>query len=177
MKGYYKMPEKTAETITEDGWLLTGDLGEIDDDDFLRITGRKKEIIVTAGGKNVAPARIEGVMITSKYINQISVLGDRRPYLSALITLNAETVEEYAQRNNIPYTTADDLMEHPEIVRLMESEIKQRNRQLASFETIKKIAIVPEFTVDNGMLTPTMKVKKSRAAERYQERIDAMYES
>jgi len=177
MKGYYKMPEKTAETITEDGWLMTGDLGEIDDDDFLRITGRKKEIIVTAGGKNIAPSRIEGIMITSRYINQISVLGDKRPYLTALITLNTETVEEYAQTSNIPYTLADDLMEHPEIVRLMESEIKQRNRQLASFETIKKIAIVPEFTVDNGMLTPTMKVKKSRAAECYRDRIDAMYES
>ncbi|CAB5117237.1 Long-chain-fatty-acid--CoA ligase (EC [Olavius algarvensis associated proteobacterium Delta 3] len=175
MKGYYKMPQETAETITEDGWLHTGDIGQIDDNDFLRITGRKKELIVTAGGKNIAPARIEGIMITSRYINQISVIGDRRPYLTALVTLNNEAIEEYAQKNNIPYTLVDDLMEHPEIVRLMESEVKQRNRQLASFETIKKISIVPEFTVDNGMMTPTMKVKKSRAADRYQDRIDAMY--
>ena len=93
------------------------------------------------------------------------------------MTLNDETIEDYAEKNNIPYTTVDDLMEHPEIIRLMESEIKQRNHQLASFETIKKIAIVPEFTVENGMLTPTMKVKKTRAADHYQDRIEAMYEA
>ena len=177
MEGYYKMPEETAETISADGWLRTGDIGEIDDDNFLRITGRKKEIIVTSGGKNIAPARIEGIMITSKYINQISVLGDNRPYLTALVTMNQEPIEEYAQSNNIPYAVVDDLMEHPEIIRLLQSEVKKRNHQLASFETIKKIAVVPEFTVDNGMLTPTMKVKKSRAAEHYQDRIDALYDS
>jgi len=177
MEGCYKMPEETAETISADGWLRTGDIGEIDDDNFLRITGRKKEIIVTSGVKNIAPARIEGIMITSKYINQISVLGDNRPYLTALVTMNQEPIEEYAQSNNIPYAVVDDLMEHPEIIRLLQSEVKKRNHQLASFETIKKIAVVPEFTVDNGMLTPTMKVKKSRAAEHYQDRIDALYDS
>ena len=103
MKEYYKMPEETAATITEDGWLLSGDIGEIDDEGFLRITGRKKELIITAGGKNIAPSAIEGAIATSKYINQVFVIGDRRKYLSALVTLDEENVKAWADAEGIAY--------------------------------------------------------------------------
>jgi long-chain acyl-CoA synthetase len=177
MKGYYKMPEETAQTITDDGWLLTGDVGEIDEENFLRITGRIKEIIVTSGGKNIAPARIEGIVATSKYINQICVVGDRRKFLTALVTVDPDNVTDYARRKGIAFTRVEDLIVHPEIVELIEGEVVEKNRELPSFETIKKVAIVPEFTIENGLLTPTMKVKKNVAFKQYQDSIDAMYPS
>lgn len=111
----------------------------------------------------------------SRYINQICVVGDRRNYLTALITLDPETTAAYAQENGTTFSSMDDLCEHPEIVKLIETEIAERNRTLASFETIKKFAIVPEFTIENGMLTPTLKLKKNIALEQYKARIDAMY--
>ncbi len=175
MKGYYKMPEETAEVITEDGWLKTGDVGEIDGENFLRITGRKKEIIVTSGGKNIAPARIEGILATSRYINQVLVVGDSRNYLTALITLDPDSTAEYARQHGIGFASAEELAMHPEIVALIESEVEKKNRGLASFETIKKVRLVPEFTIDNGLLTPTMKVKRRKAAKRYAGEIAALY--
>lgn len=177
MKGYYKMPEETAQTITDDGWLLTGDVGEIDEENFLRITGRIKEIIVTSGGKNIAPARIEGIVATSKYINQICVVGDRRKFLTALVTVDPDNVADYARSKGIAFNRVEDLIVHPEIVGLIEGEVAEKNRELPSFETIKKVAIVPEFTIENGLLTPTMKVKKNIAFKQYQDSIDAMYPS
>lgn len=176
MKEYYKMPEETAETITEDGWLHTGDLGEIDEDNFLRVTGRKKDLIITAGGKNVAPAAIEGVLATSKYINQVCVVGDKKKYLTALVTLDRENIEAYAQENNIAFSDFDELMQKPEIKALIDAEVAEKNKNFASFETIKKVTIVPEFTIDNGMLTPTLKVKKNVVVEKYKEEIEKMYQ-
>ena len=175
MKEYYKMPEKTAETITSDGWQHTGDLGEIDDENFLKITGRKKDLIITAGGKNVAPSMIEGSMATSKYINQICIVGDKRKYLSALISLDPETVPEYAQDNNIPFETLEDLMSNLKIIDLIQGEVEKKNKNFARFETIKKVAIIPESTIENGLLTPTMKLKKSLVKKEYKTQIDAMY--
>ncbi len=175
MKEYYKMPEETVETINENGWQYTGDLGEIDTNDFLKITGRKKDLIITAGGKNIAPATLEGTIATSKYINQICVIGDKRKYLSALVTIDSDTVTEYADENNISYSSIDDLMKHDKIVQLINSEVEEKNKHFASFETIKKITIVPEFTIENSLLTPTFKVKKKMAMDKYQSKIDAMY--
>lgn len=175
MKGYYKMPEDTAATITEDGWLKTGDLGEIDAEDFLKITGRQKEIIVTSGGKNIAHAKIEGCIVTSRYINQVFVIGDRRNYLTALVTLDPENIGSYARTNGIQFNDIEELADNPDIVNLIEREVKQKNTELASFETIKKICIVPEFTVENGLLTPTMKLKRNRVAQVHADCIDAMY--
>ncbi len=175
MKGYYKMPEETAAVITEDGWLKTGDLGEIDEEGFLRITGRKKEIIVTSGGKNIGPAGIEGHLAASRYIHQVCVVGDRHHYLTALVSLDPEAVSAYADRNGIAFGSPEELSEHPAIYNLVESEIAERNRSLPSFETIKKFVVVPEFTIDNGMLTPTLKLKKSVILERFKNSIDAMY--
>jgi long-chain acyl-CoA synthetase len=176
MKGYYKMTAETAEVLTADGWLRTGDLGEIDSSGFLRITGRKKDLIITSGGKNIAPTAIEGLMITSKYINQFCVIGDRRNYLSALVTLDQENVEEYAANNNIPFETMDDLIKNDRIILLIHGEIREKNRFLASFETVKKFTIVPEFTIDNDELTPTLKIRRNAITEHYHEVIDSMYE-
>jgi long-chain acyl-CoA synthetase len=175
MKEYYKMPAETAETITEDGWQYTGDLGEIDDEGFLRVTGRKKDLIITAGGKNVAPTAIEGLVATSKFINQVCVIGDRRKYLTALITVDEENIRAYAQEHAITGTELSDLVSNPQIVNLVGREVEDKNQQFASFETIKKFKIVDEFTIDNGMLTPTMKVKRNVAVERYKDLIEEMY--
>ena len=156
--------------------MHTGDLGEIDSEGFLRITGRKKDLIITAGGKNVAPAYIEGVIATSKYISQVCIIGDQRKFLSALISLDMENIREYAKEKNIQYSSDEELMAHPEINALIESEIQQKNKEFASFETIKKFRIVPEFTIENGLLTPTLKVKRNVVMKRYAEIIDKMYE-
>lgn len=175
MKGYYKNPEETAAVLTDDGWLKTGDLGEIDDEGFLRITGRKKEILVTSGGKNVGPAAIEGHLATSRYINQVCVVGDRRHYLTALISLESESISAYAVQHGLASGSVAELGKHPVINNLIETEIAERNKFLAPFETIKKFTIVPEFTIDDGMLTPTFKLKKRLILERYQDRVDEMY--
>ncbi|MFO7667650.1 MAG: long-chain fatty acid--CoA ligase [Desulfobacterales bacterium] len=175
MKEYYKMPEDTAKTITEDGWQYTGDLGEIDSENFLRITGRKKDLIITSGGKNIAPSAIEGVLATSKYINQICVIGDRKNFLSALVTIDPDNVKDYAGANGIPFKDVNDLIKNEKIKKLIEDEIAEKNKEFASFESIKKITIVPEFTIDNGLLTPTMKLKKNVALDIYKNEIEAMY--
>ncbi|NOY68393.1 MAG: long-chain fatty acid--CoA ligase [Deltaproteobacteria bacterium] len=175
MREYYKMPEETAATITKDGWLLTGDLGEIDSKNFLRITGRKKDLIITAGGKNIGPSAIEGHMATSKYINQMVVVGDRRKYLTALITLDQDNVSEYAKINGISFNSFEELFTNDKIVALMDSVVKEKNKDLPSYETIKRFSIVPEFTIENKMLTPTMKVKKAIALNTYKDNIDTLY--
>lgn len=175
MKGYYKMPQETAETITPEGWLRTGDLGEIDAEGFLRVTGRKKDLIITSGGKNIAPSAIEGTLATSKYINQACVIGDRQKYLTALVTLDADNVKEYARANNIAFNSMEELMTNPRIQQLIEAEVAEKNKEFASYETVKKVTIVPEFTIDNGMLTPTMKVKRNVVAEVYKSKIAEMY--
>ncbi len=175
MKEYYKMPAETAETLTADGWQYTGDLGEIDDEGFLRITGRKKDLIVTAGGKNVAPSAIEGAIATSTFVSQVCVIGDRRKYLTALITLDPENVGDFAGENGISFESLADLHHHPKILGLIESEIDKKNKDFASYETVKKFRIVDEFSIENGMLTPTLKVKRNIAMERFDDLIDGMY--
>jgi long-chain acyl-CoA synthetase len=175
MKEYYKMPEETAKDIDGDGWLYTGDLGEIDSENFLKVTGRKKDLIITAGGKNIAPSAIEGVIATSKYINQVCVIGDQRKFLTALVTLDSETVTEYANENSINFTDFEELMTHEKIIELINNEVTEKNKAFASFETIKVVTIVPEFTIENGLLTPTFKLKKNIAFETYKDAIDSMY--
>lgn len=175
MREYYKMPEETAKDLSPDGWLHTGDLGEIDSENFLRITGRKKDLIITAGGKNVAPSAIEGTIATSKYINQVMVIGDKRKFLSALVTLDPDNIAEYANENGIQFNKIEDLLENDKIQKLIEDEVAEKNKKFAKFETIKKVSLVPEFTIENKMMTPTFKVKKNVAFEAYKDKIDAMY--
>jgi long-chain acyl-CoA synthetase len=175
MREYYKMPAETAETLTPDGWQRTGDLGEIDDQGFLRITGRKKDLIVTSGGKNVAPSAIEGLIATSKYISQVCVIGDRRRYLTALITVDADNVKTFAAEQGLATDDLAALLDRDEVKGLIRSVIEDKNRGLATFESIKDFRLLPEFTIENGMLTPTMKVKRNVAMERFADVIDEMY--
>ncbi|SLM28220.1 Two-component sensory box histidine kinase/response regulator protein [Desulfamplus magnetovallimortis] len=175
MKEYYKMPEATIDTFTPDGWLRTGDIGEIDEKNVLKITGRKKDLIITSGGKNVAPSSIEGLMATSKYLNQVCVVGDQRKYLSAIVTLDEENIKAYAEDNKITYSSYEELIKNEQIVKLINGEIEKRNKELPSYETLKKISIVPEFTIENKMMTPTFKIKKNIILEQYKDEIEKMY--
>ena len=175
MKEYYKMPEQTAETITPDGWQYTGDLGEIGSENFLKITGRKKDLIITAGGKNIAPSAIEGVIATSKYINQICIIGDKRNFLTALVTLDPVNVPAWAQAQGIAFNSPEELTANDKVQAMIENEVAKKNKAFARFEKIKKITIVPEFTIESGLLTPTLKLKKNVAIAQYEEAINVMY--
>jgi len=175
MSGYYKLPEETAKVLTQDGWLRTGDIGEIDSENFLRVTGRKKELIITSGGKNIAPSAFETALCTSKYIQQVCVIGDRRNYLTALVTPEPDNIKFYAEKNNIVFGHEDDLVKNEKIIKLIEAEIAEKNRGFASYETIKKFRLIPAFTVENGLLTPTFKLKKNLILNRYRDEIEAMY--
>jgi long-chain acyl-CoA synthetase len=175
MKEYYKMPEETADTFTEDGWLKTGDIGTIDANNVLKITDRIKDIIITAAGKNIAPSRIEGMLATSIYINQVCVVGDKKKYLSAVVTVDEINIRNYADKNQISYESMSDLIGHADIKALIDAEVEKKNSDLASFETIKKVTIVPEFTIENAMMTPTFKLKKKVIIRSYKDIIDTMY--
>ena len=178
MQGYFKNPEATAETIDQEGWLHTGDIGEVDTEGFLRITDRKKDLIITAGGKNVAPQHVEQVLRTSHYIGQVVAIGDRKKFLSAIITLDPDTVPEWAAQNDLGDLTLEELAVHPKVHELIEMEIEQRNKNLASYEGIKKFEILPrDFSIEGGELTPTLKVKRKAVVEKYKDEIESLYET
>jgi long-chain acyl-CoA synthetase len=177
MMGYYKNPEATAEAIDADGWLHTGDICEIDADGFVKVTDRKKDLIITAGGKNIAPQKIERIMRTSRYISQMVAIADQRKYVSALITLNKPDIEMWATQQGISVDGWDELVKHPKIHELIEKEVQDRNKQLASFETVKKFEILPDdFSVESGEMTPTLKLRRKNIIERNSKLIDAMYD-
>jgi len=176
VKGYYKQPEETAETFGADGWLRTGDIGEIDEDGFLRITDRKRDIIVTAGGKNVAPQRIERILRTSRYIGQVVAIGDKRQFISALVTLDPESVPAWAKEKGITFECVEDLSSNPEVMKLIESEVDDKNNQLASFESVKKFRILPrDLSIEAGEMTPTLKVKRKVVLDKHAGLVDGMY--
>ena len=175
-QGYYKNPDATREVLTSDGWFKTGDIGEIAPDGFLRITDRKKDIIVTAAGKNIAPQNIENFLKTIPFVSQVVVHGDRRKYLSALVTLNHQPIEDYAQAKKILFSDFSDLAKHPEILVLVEKAIEEKNKQLASYESIKRFAILEnDFTQETGELTPTLKVKRKFVSEKYKDILEQLY--
>lgn len=177
MLGYYKNPEETAETIDKNGWLHTGDIGEIDEDGFLRITDRKKAIIVTSGGKNVAPQRIEKIMRTSRYIDQAVIYGDRKKYLTGVVSIDPEQVEEWATKHGIQFSNREGLNKHPKVKELIDNEVQEKNKSLSSFETLKKIIIAPiEFSVESGEMTASLKVKRKLVTENYRAQLDGLYE-
>ncbi len=175
-KGYYKQEEATNEALI-DGWLHTGDIGEIDKDGFLKITDRKKDIIITAGGKNISPQNLENLLKTDPRIQEAVIIGDKRPYLTALITLTKEEVEKYTKEKGIIFKSYDELCTHPEIQRQAQEIIDEKNKHLAQFEKIKKFTILPqEFSVETGELTPTFKVKRKVVNEKYRDKIEGMYQ-
>ncbi len=173
----YREPVQVDDcSLTEDGWFSTGDIGEFSRDGFLRLTGRKKELIVTAGGKNVAPQRVENIMRTSPYISDIVVYGDRMKYLIALVTLNFENLERYAREHGIAFEASSELARKDETYQLIKSEIECKNRHLARHETIKKFAVIEhDFSQERGELTPTLKLRRGKIYQIYKSRIDAMY--
>jgi long-chain acyl-CoA synthetase len=174
-KGYFKNPEATEETII-DGWLYSGDVGEIDEDGYLRITDRKKDIIVTAGGKNITPQYIENKLKASIYINDSVVIGDRRKFLSALIMIDEDNVIKYAQDNKVQFSTYKDLTQDPQIIKLIQNEVDQVNETLARVENIRKFTILPKkLYEEDGEVTPTMKVKRKFVNEAFSDLIEAMY--
>ena len=175
-RGYYQRPEATAEVFLKDGWFATGDIGEIDADGFLRITDRKKDLLVTAGGKNVAPQNIENLLKGDPLISQAMVYGDRRPFLTAVLTLDMEAATSYARELGISGETAAELAGNPQVRTLLEGRVERVNQRLAPYETIKKFVIAREdFTEASNELTPTLKVKRQVVTQKYQEELDALY--
>jgi len=176
MKGYWNKPEATAEAIDADGWFHTGDIGVLEDD-FLRITDRKKDIIVTANGKNIAPQPIENLIKTNKYVSQAVMIGDRRKYPILLVVPNYDQLEKWASLKGIIWTDRAQLLRMPTIQAKMEKEVRKQLSGLAPFETPKKIALLEhDFSVESGEMTPTLKVKRRVIDQRYKALIDSLYE-
>lgn len=177
MKGYFNNEEATREAIDDDGWLHTGDIGEFDDEGFLKITDRKKNLLVTSGGKNVAPAPLESALLSSKYVEQCLVIGDKRKFISALVVPSFEVLEDWAGENGVEYETGEELIKNSRVKDLFDEELSKAVEGFAQFETVKKIALLPrEWTIADNELTPTLKVKRKVVEERYREVIDSMYE-
>ena len=176
MLGYYKKPVETKEMIDEEGWLHTGDIGFLTEDNFLVITDRKKSIIVTAGGKNIAPAPIENTMLTSPLIEQIVVIGDRRKFLSAVIYPNVEALKAFANKHKIEFTDIKTFLGTPKIFQYVNNEINRLSSNMARFEQIKKFTLLTEpFTIERGELTPTLKIKRKFVEQKYLKLVDKMY--
>lgn len=175
-KGYWKKPEATAEAWSADGWFHTGDIGEIDAEGFLRITDRKKDMIVTAGGMNIAPQNVENLLKTDPFVSQAMVYGDRRPYPVALITLSPEELAKFAKEQGILSADTAELAKHPRVRDRVARIVEQKNEGLQSYAKIKKFAVLPaDFTQEGGDLTPTLKVKRKVVAEKYQDVIESLY--
>ncbi|MGE5846576.1 MAG: AMP-dependent synthetase/ligase [Ignavibacteria bacterium] len=175
MQGYYKNKKET-DAVLKDGWLHTGDIGRFDSDGFLMITDRKKHLFKTSSGKYVAPAPIETLFQSSKYIDQFVLIGDRRTYLSALIVPDFESLREYADTHNIPYNRVEDLTNKEEIYELIEKEMNVIQRKLANYEKVRKFTILDHsFSLENGEITPSLKIRRQYVEERYKPLIEAMY--
>ncbi len=176
MKGYWNNPEATKEMIDAEGWLHTGDIGVLDAEGFLHITDRKKHLFVSSGGKNIAPQPIENLFLASKYIEQFMLIGDRRMFLTALIVPDYEALKEYADARSIRYTDNADLATHPEINELIEKDISTIQKDLANYERVRKFTLLEkQFSIEDGELTPTQKVRRKIIEERYANLIEGMY--
>ncbi|TAI66264.1 AMP-dependent synthetase/ligase [Bradyrhizobium sp. Leo170] len=174
--GYLNQPEKTVETIDARGWLHTGDVGTIDNEGYVKITDRMKDIIITSGGKNITPSEIENQLKFSPYVSDAVVIGDKRPYLTCLVMIDQENVEKYAQDHDIPFTNYASLCRAPEIQGLIHREIEAVNANFARVETIRKFYLIErQLTPEDEELTPTMKLKRSFVNKRYAAEIEAMY--
>jgi len=176
MKGYWNNPLSTTETIDEEGWLHTGDIGHLDAEGFLYITDRKKHLFVSSGGKNIAPQPIENLFLSSKYIEQFMLIGDRRMFLTALIVPDFDVLKEYADSHKIRYTDNAGLTTHPKINELIEKDIADIQKDLANYERVRKFTLLDrQFSIEDGELTPTQKVRRKIVEERYAHLIERMY--
>ncbi|MCD4549622.1 MULTISPECIES: AMP-dependent synthetase/ligase [unclassified Schaalia] len=175
-QGYHNKSEATAEAFTPDGWFKTGDLGALDRDGYVRITGRAKEIIVTAGGKNVAPASLENPLRGHPLISQVVVVGDQRPFISALITLDADMLQGWLKNHGLPAMSVSEASTHVEVLTALEKAVERANQHVSRAEAIRKIKVLTtDFTEANGLLTPSLKVKRSLVLQRFSEAIDEIY--
>jgi long-chain acyl-CoA synthetase len=177
MRGYWKNEEATKEAIDSEGFFHTGDLGELDSDGFLKITGRKKEILVTAGGKNVAPAVLEDRLRAHRLVSQCIVVGDQRPFIGALITLDEEALPGWLESKGKPaHQTAAQVREDPELMAEIDAAVKDANKAVSQAEAIKKFTILgTDFTEDNGMLTPSLKLKRSVVMKQFDADVEELY--
>ncbi|HES59636.1 MAG TPA: long-chain fatty acid--CoA ligase, partial [Caldithrix sp.] len=176
MVGYFKKEEETKEAIDDEGWFYTGDIGELDDRKMLKITDRKKNIIVTSGGKNIAPQPIENMLITSQYIEQALVIGDKRKFCSAIIVPSEENMKSWAKEMKIEFSNYSEMIALSEINKLIQSEIEKVTIGLASYETIKNFIFAKgPFTIETGELTPSLKIKRNIVEKNYASDIDKMY--
>ena len=174
--GYLNLPDKTAEALDADGWLHTGDVGVVDEEGFFRITDRMKDIIITAGGKNITPSEIENELKFSPYITDAVVIGDRRPYLSVIVMIDQENVEKYAQDHDVPFSNYASLTRAPEVQELIQREIDRVNQRFARVEQIKKFFLLDtQLSAEDEELTPTMKLKRKLVEKKYSPQIEAMY--
>ncbi len=175
-KGYLNLPEKTAETIDPQGWLHTGDVGVMDGDGYLRIIDRMKDIIITAGGKNITPSELENELKFSPYVTDAVVIGDARPYLTAIIMIDQENVEKYAQDNDVPFSNYASLTRTPQVQALIQDELDRVNTRFARVEQIKKFFLLDtQLSAEDEELTPTMKLKRKLVQQKYAAQVDAMY--
>jgi long-subunit acyl-CoA synthetase (AMP-forming) len=177
MLGYRNAPEKTAEAIDSEGWLHTGDVGEIDEDGYLKIVDRKKELIINAAGKNMSPANIEAELkMGSPLIGQAVTIGDRRPYNTALIVLDADYAPQWAGQHGLDGKSLEDLSREPKVIEAVQAGVDEANKHLARVEQIKKFTIVPgDWAPGGDELTPTMKLKRKPIAAKYEAEIEGMY--
>ena len=174
--GYLNLPEKTAETIDPDGWLHTGDVGQVDADGYYRITDRMKDIIITAGGKNITPSELENDLKFSPYVTDAVVVGDKRPYLVVIVMIDQENVEKYAQDRDIPFSNYASLTRAPEVQALIQGELDRVNAKFARVEQIKKFWLLDtQLSAEDDELTPTMKLKRKLVEQKYAPKIEAMY--
>jgi long-chain acyl-CoA synthetase len=174
--GYLNLPEKTAEAIDADGWLHTGDVGEVDADGYFRITDRMKDIIITAGGKNITPSEFENELKFSPYITDAVLVGDQKPYLTAIIMIDQDNVEKFAQDHDVPFSNYASLTQSPQVQSLIQSVVDQANAQFARVEQVKKFWLLDtQLTAEDEELTPTMKLKRQLVQKKYAHQIEAMY--
>ena len=174
--GYLNLPEKTAETIDAEGWLHTGDVGLMDEDGYFRITDRMKDIIITAGGKNITPSELENELKFSPYVTDAVVIGDKRPYLTVIIMIDQENVEKYAQDHDVPFSNYSSLTRSLEVQALIQGVIDDVNKKFARVEQIKKFFLLEtQLSAEDEELTPTMKLKRKLVEKKYAEQIEAMY--
>ena len=175
LKSYYRDPEGTQEALDAHGWFHTGDIGEIDKDGFLKITGRKKDLIVTSGGKNIAPQMIENFIKTDPMIANVMVMGDRQAHVMALIALNHEKVREWGRDEGLKFRSPEEMASHPRIFGVVKERIRQKNKELTPSEAVRSFRIIPhDFTIEKGELTPTLKLKRQVVMERYKDLIEEM---